>query len=331
MDEGEDRPNSREGARSPPPAPAERQQSYWEDEDRIRSLLPMCFDDGVYPMNLDPREMTVQGREASFTLNTSLDEIKVKWLKERTVSVIFKENARFLPKKVKDDTIKAYEDGWILGSNMFPMETRRGRVKVEGPNALSYVAKSREVATYMIDEGGAEITLRNVTYKIPFKPWMTRAEFRYLRRAEDERTFWVIAVQVPLDDMPFIYSQVERAIDTILYAHPLDADPERPALVNARFDLDPDARGNMKDKLWINTSTGDRLEVRLAMATTLKCRRCRFHEEADCRRGNRHAEARGGDNLFQADPAASTTNQNSRGGRTQSRQPYQGTSRPDHP
>ncbi|GBG90486.1 hypothetical protein CBR_g50832 [Chara braunii] len=249
MEEGEERPNSREGARSPPPVPPEHQQDYWADEDRIRSLLTLCYDDGVFPTDLDPGEMTVRGREASFTLNTSLDEIKVKWLKERTVSVIFKENARFLPKKIKDDTIRAYEDGWILGSTTFPTETRRGRVKVEGPNPVLYVAKSREVAAYMIDEGGADITVRNETYKILFKPWMTRAEFRELRRLEDDRTFWVIAVQIPLDDMSFIYAQIEKAIDTILLAHPPDVDPARPTLVNAKFDVDPDARGNMKDKL----------------------------------------------------------------------------------
>ncbi|GBG73598.1 hypothetical protein CBR_g16941 [Chara braunii] len=284
-------------ARSPPPGPSEP-MNYWEEEERIRSLLTLCFDDGVYPTELDPGEMEVHGREAKFTLNSSLDEIKVKWLKERTISVIFKENARFLSKKIKDDIIRAFEDGWILGSERFPSGTRRGRVKIEGPNALSYVGKSREVTNFMISEGGVEIPTRqaNVSYKVEFKPWMTKAEFRDLRRQEDDRIFWVIAVQVPLDDMPFTYAQIERAIGKIEQAHPPDADPDRPALVNARFDLASDAGENMKDKMRIITSKGDDLEVRLACSTTPKCRTCRqfFHtEEERRRRGGQNREVPG--------------------------------------
>ncbi|GBG70161.1 hypothetical protein CBR_g6292 [Chara braunii] len=260
--------------------------------------------------------MEVNGREVKFTLNTSLDEIKVKWLKERTVSVIFKENARFLSKKIKDDIIRAFVDGWILGSERFPRETRRGRVKIEGPNALSYVAKSREVANFMISEGGVEIPTRqaNVSYEVQFKPWMTRAEFRDLRRQEDDRIFWVIAVQVPLDDMSFIYAQIEIAIGKIEWAHPPDVDPDRPALVNARFDLASDARGNMKGKMRIITSKGDDLEVCLACSTTPKCRTCQqfFHTEEECRRrGGQNREVPGGTNIPTQQPsqAQSSTGQ----------------------
>ncbi|GBG64341.1 hypothetical protein CBR_g41542 [Chara braunii] len=255
MEDAEDVGGDRTNGRSPPAAPPE-QRDYWEDEERIRSLLELCFNDGVYPTDLNPGEMPVQGREAKFKLNNSLDEIKIKWLKERTVSVIFKENARFLPRRIKDDTIRAFEDGWVLGNDRFPLESRSCRVKIEGPNALSYVARTREVAKFMLSE-------------------------------EDDRTFWVIAVQVPLDDMPFIYAQIERAVGRIILAHPPDVDPSRPALVNSRFDVDPEARGNMKDKLWIITSKGDELEVKLACASTPKCRICKqfFHVDTECRRG----------------------------------------------
>ncbi|GBG78278.1 hypothetical protein CBR_g26309 [Chara braunii] len=254
-----------------PPGPME-EQPHCEDEDRIRVLLALCYDDGVYPTDLDPGEMTTEGREVTFTLNTSLDTIKVRWLKEITVSVIFKDNARFLPRKVKDDTIRAFENGWIIGTERFAAKSRRGRVKIEGPNALSYVAKSRQVAEFMIKEGGVDIPLGTKIYKVLFKPWMTRAEFRDLRRQEYERTFWVVAVQIPLDDMPFIYAQVEKAIGRIIQAYPPDADPQRPALVNTKFDIDPEARGNMKDKICIKTSTEDLIEVKLACSTTTKCR-----------------------------------------------------------
>ncbi|GBG79396.1 hypothetical protein CBR_g29545 [Chara braunii] len=86
---------------------------------------------------------------------------------------------------------------------------------------------------------------------------MTRAEFRELRKQEEDRVFWVIALQVPLDDMPFIYAQMEKAVGKITLSHPTDADPMRPALVNARFDLVPEARSNMKDVLCIEMPRGD--------------------------------------------------------------------------
>ncbi|GBG70020.1 hypothetical protein CBR_g4847 [Chara braunii] len=143
-------------------------------------------------------------------------------------------------------------------------------------------------------------------YKMVFKLWMTKAEFRELRRQEDESVFWVIALQIPLDVMPFIYAQIEKAIGKIVSAHPTDADPLRPALVNAKFDLVPESRANMKDVLWIETSNGDTLEVRLASSGTPKCKNCRqfFHTEEECRRGpksrNQGTTARATTSLSQA-------------------------------
>ncbi|GBG81589.1 hypothetical protein CBR_g32581 [Chara braunii] len=279
----------REGTgRSLPPAPHE-ETNFREDEDRIRSLLPMCFDDGVYPTEIDPGEMVVDGREVRFKLNTLLDEIKVKWLKERTVTVIYKDPARFLPKNIKDDLVRAFEDEWVIGNESLRSIQRHGRIKIERPGVTSYVARTREVAEYMVREGQVEVTLGDTTYKVIFKPWMTRAEFRELRRQDDESTFWVIALQIPLDDMPFIYAQIEKAIGKIIQAHPTDADPDRPALVNARFDIDPEARANMKDIIWVATSKGDVLEIRLGTTGTLKCSKCKqfFHSEQDCQRGAR--------------------------------------------
>ncbi|GBG90099.1 hypothetical protein CBR_g50192 [Chara braunii] len=224
-----------EGSGRSPPAAPQMERDYWEDEDRIRELLAMCFDDGIYPTDLDPGEMVVEGREVRFKLNTSVDDIKVKWLKERTVTVIYKDAARFLPKNVKDDLVRAFEDGWIIGNENLTENSRRGRVKIEGPGVDSYVAKAREVAEFMISEGQVEITLGQESYRILFKPWMTRAEFRDLRRQADESTFWVIALQIPLDDMPFIYAQIDKAIGKIVLAHPADADPNRPSLVGLRL------------------------------------------------------------------------------------------------
>ncbi|GBG77371.1 hypothetical protein CBR_g23702 [Chara braunii] len=234
----------------------------------------------------NPGEMVVEGTEVRFKLNTSLDDIKVKWLKERTVTVVFRDEARFLLRRVKDDLVRAFEDGWIIGNGDLPQNERRGRIKIEGPGVASYVAKAKDVDEFMIAEQLVEVTLGDTTYKILFKPWMTRVEFRNLRKQEEDGVFWVMALQIPLDDMPFIYAQIEKAIGKIILAHPTNADPRGPALVNARFDLVPEARPNMKDVLWIETAKGDTLEIKLASSGTIKCRTCKqfFHSEQECRR-----------------------------------------------
>ncbi|GBG86715.1 hypothetical protein CBR_g41779 [Chara braunii] len=146
----------------------------------------MCFDDGVYPTEIDPGKMAVEGREVRFKLNTSLDDIKVKWLKERTVTVIHKDAARFLPKNIKDDLERTFEDGWIIGNEDLQQNQRRGRIKIEGLGVASYVAKAKEAVKYMISEQLVDVTLGNTSYTILFKPWMTRAQFRELRKQEED-------------------------------------------------------------------------------------------------------------------------------------------------
>ncbi|GBG41115.1 hypothetical protein CBR_g73121 [Chara braunii] len=244
----------------------------------------MCYDDGVYPTEIDPGEIVVEGREVRFRLNTSLDEIEVKWFKERTVTVIFKEAARFLAKNIKDDLVHTFEDGWVIGNESLQENTRRGRLKIEGPGVASYVAKAREVANFMKTEGKVEITLGAEAYKILSKSWMAREEFRDLRRPEEDRVVWVVTLQVPLDDMTFIYAQIERAIGKIIMVHPTDVDPSRSVLVNARFDLEPEARPNVTDVLWVEMAKGDVLEIKLANSDSLKCRICWqfFHTQHDC-------------------------------------------------
>ncbi|GBG65596.1 hypothetical protein CBR_g51478 [Chara braunii] len=54
--------------------------------------------------------MTVQGRGVRFKVREFIDRINVQWLKERTVTIIFREAARFLARSVKEDLIRAYED-----------------------------------------------------------------------------------------------------------------------------------------------------------------------------------------------------------------------------
>ncbi|GBG66987.1 hypothetical protein CBR_g74673 [Chara braunii] len=189
-----------EGTGRSPPVVPQAGRDYWEDEDRIRDMLQMCFDKGIYPTEIDPVEMIMEEREVRFKLNVSLDEIKVKWLKERTVTVIYKDAARFLPKNIKDDLVRAFEDGWVIGNENLGGNVRRGRVKIEGPGVASYVAKAREVVEFMLAEGQVDIKIGADTYKILLKPWMTRAEFRDLRRRGRER---VLGIQRQSSLLPF--------------------------------------------------------------------------------------------------------------------------------
>ncbi|GBG69489.1 hypothetical protein CBR_g4182 [Chara braunii] len=159
-----------------------------------------------------------------FKVNERIDRVKITWLKEHTVTVIFRERARFLPKKVKDDIVRAYEDDKIQDGSLEAENFRRGRVKVESPNVVLCVAKSRAIAAWMVTKGHDDITIGLDTYKMKFKPWMSKAQPREQRREEDELTFWVIAVQVPLDSLFYLEAQVAKAIGPIIRTHPTEPD-----------------------------------------------------------------------------------------------------------
>ncbi|GBG85629.1 hypothetical protein CBR_g40357 [Chara braunii] len=266
MEEGE----HQRGARSPPPdAGGDR-----DEDERLRELMRLCYEEGIMPPNIDPGEMTVDGREVRFKVSERIDRVKIAWLKEHTVTVIFRERARFLPKRVKDDIVRAFEDDKVRDGSFEAENLRHGRVKVESPNVVSYVAKSRSIAAWMVTKGHEEITIGCDTYKLEFKPWMSEAQLRDQQREEDELTFWIIAVQVPLDSFFYLEAQVARAIGPIIRTHPTEPDHLKPSLVNIKFDIDPTSRPNMKDKIWVITSEGDELEVKLTSSATPRCRRC---------------------------------------------------------
>ncbi|GBG79815.1 hypothetical protein CBR_g30078 [Chara braunii] len=279
--------------RSPPPAP----EGGNKEDDRMKELIRLCYEEGIIPTNLDPGEMTVLGREARFKVNTNIDQAKVNWLKAHAVTVIFKAGARFLPRKVKDDIVRAYEDKRTGDGTFDPLNFRRGRVKIESPNVVSYVARSTEVVTWLVNRGSDNITLANTTYNLEFKPWLTKAQLKAQRREEDESTFSVIAVQVPLGAMMYLEAHIRRAIGPIILMHPAEQDRMKPSLINIKFDVDPASRPNMKDVIWVDTFEGDSLEVKLASSETPRCRRCRafFHTEEDCRRGSRQWDQASGE------------------------------------
>ncbi|GBG84877.1 hypothetical protein CBR_g39339 [Chara braunii] len=281
---------------------------YRLEEERVREMVRACFEEGILPTNIDPGEMEVSGREVKFTLNASLDEIKIRWLKERTVTVIFRDWARFLPKKVKKDVVRAYEDVWIR-DDVFGEEFKRGRIKVESPNVVSYVPRAQEITDWMLQKKSDFIDLAGTMYRTEFKPWLTRAEIRDWRQLVDHNAFWVVAVGIPLDEMPFIHVHIEKAIGKVIKQHKPDANESDPKLVNLRFDVAPACKSNMKDKFSIQTCQGDILEVKLAGPESEWCKRCRsfFQTEDTCRRLGRRAQ--GGINNNQPQDSATGSRQ----------------------
>ncbi|GBG60705.1 hypothetical protein CBR_g12442 [Chara braunii] len=225
---------------------------YRLETERAREMIRACYEEGILPTDIDRGEMEVLGREVKFILNLSLDEIKIKWLKERTVNVIFRDGARFLPKTVKEDVVRAYEDVWIKDET-FGHDFKRGRTKVESPNVISYIPRAQAISDSMLQKKTDFIDLAGTTYRTEFNPWLTRAKIRDWRQLIDQDTFWVVAVGVPLDEMPFLHAHVERAIGKVVKQHKPEADESDPKLMNLRFDVDPACRANMKDKILVQT------------------------------------------------------------------------------
>ncbi|GBG87689.1 hypothetical protein CBR_g45843 [Chara braunii] len=170
------------------------------EEDRIRILIAKCYEDVVFPENLRHGEFVIENGTRIFKVNTQIDKLTTTWLKERTVIVIFQGEARDLPMRTREDLIRAYENGWQR-KKTFTRGFKRGRVHGEGPNVLSYVAKSREVAQWLVAKADDVVVIRGVEYKMLFKAWMTRAELEEQRRRDDETKFWVVALRVLLRAM----------------------------------------------------------------------------------------------------------------------------------
>ncbi|GBG62892.1 hypothetical protein CBR_g34264 [Chara braunii] len=220
------------------------------EEKRVKQMMRACYEDGILPANIDGGTMEVNGREVTFVLNNSIDELKVRWLKARTVTVIFRDGAIFLPRRVKEDVIRAYKDGWMR-DDTFGANFKRGRIKVESLNVASYVPRIQEITDWMLNKKTDFIDLGGTTYRTEFKPWMTRAEVRDWRMTIDDKFFWVVAVGVRLDEMVFLRDHVERAIGRVVKAHLPEAGEVDPKLVNLQFDIDSSRKEFMKDKIWI--------------------------------------------------------------------------------
>ncbi|GBG86843.1 hypothetical protein CBR_g42126 [Chara braunii] len=270
--------------RSPPPS----QTNYWIEEERVRDMLSRCFDAGMLPSGWDIGEMKEEGQNAHFTLNPSLDEIKVKWLKERTVTVIFQEGSKNLPKKIKEDVIRAFENIWI-GEGRFDSTITRGRVCIESSNVLSYVAKDWKVVEWMLEEQEARVSLRGRWHSIIFKPWMTKVEIQEAKNEADRNYFWIRILDVPLDAFCYLESSVEQAIGTVQKVYPSEKDARTPQLINVRMDIDVDFLPRVKELISFTTYQGQLIELKVANALTPWCSTCRryFHRAEDCIRTRR--------------------------------------------
>ncbi|GBG81843.1 hypothetical protein CBR_g34025 [Chara braunii] len=269
--------------RSPPPS----QTNYWAEEERVREMLSKCFDAGLLPSGWDIGEMKVEGTKAHFTLNPSRDEIKVKWLKERTVTVIFQEGSKNLPKKMKDDVIRAYENIW-MGEARFDPTVTRGRVCIESSNVLSYVAKDRRVVEWMLEEKEVRVSLRGRWHRISFKPWMTKIEIQEAKWEAAIDYFWIRILDVPIDTYCYLEAAVEQSIGQMkVYASERDA--RTPQLINVRIDIDVAHLPRFKETISFALFQGQLMELKVANALTPWCSKCRryFHLADDCTRQRR--------------------------------------------
>ncbi|GBG80678.1 hypothetical protein CBR_g31137 [Chara braunii] len=274
-----------EGVEEGGPPPPEVQVNFWEMEEHTRQSIGQCYDDGVFQLAANLGAVVIDARGKRFKVNASLDEIKEKWLKERTVIFIFQDEARELSRGVKEDLIRAYEDGWAA-RRLFNPELRRGRVKFEGPNVVSYVAKATEVATWLAQKGTISLNLKGKDYTVTLKPWMTKQELKELKLREAENNFWIVALRVPLEAMYYVASAAEGLVGGVKYMHPPEADRTKPKLVNVKLDMEPQVRFRVEDHLMIESPSGEIWKVEIATPFSDWCRKCwwYFHTEENCPR-----------------------------------------------
>ncbi|GBG80791.1 hypothetical protein CBR_g31347 [Chara braunii] len=183
----------------------------------------------------------------------------------------------------REDLIRAYENGW-LRKKTFARGFKHGRVHGEGANVMSYVAKSREVAQWLVAKADDTITIKGVEYKILFKAWMTRAELEEQRRREDETKLWVVALQVLIVRAMFhVGDLVPQSMGPIIHRHPPEPDATRPKLMNLKFDLAREAEEKFEALLPMKLNDGDLYNVQFVNKNTAWCTGCRwwFHTETD--------------------------------------------------
>ncbi|GBG81992.1 hypothetical protein CBR_g34172 [Chara braunii] len=248
------------------------------EEDRVRDSMERCYDEGICPDDLDLGEVVEDEQGKRYVVNGVVDEIKKQWLKEHTVILIYQDEAKKLSRAVKEDLIRANEDGWMTQRRFNP-EVKRGRISFEGANVVSYVANASEVAQWLINQGEIKLRLADEEYITICKPWMTRNELKELRLREPSTNFWIMALRVPMDAYFYLNSAVRGMFGEVLHVHPPEYDRSGLKLMNVKIDMDPNARYEVEDKLWIEGSAGERWKVDIATPYTDYCRKCRCERQ----------------------------------------------------
>ncbi|GBG86201.1 hypothetical protein CBR_g41105 [Chara braunii] len=175
----------------------------------VRDSVGRCYDDGVCPKGIHLGRVVEDEGGERFIVNEEVEEVKEQWLKERLVIVVFQGDARSLSRAVKEDLIRAFEDGWSM-KKLFQPEARRGRVKFEGPNVASYVVKAKEIAGWLIQQKEMSIKLEEgKNYTVQFSPRLSKQELKVVRIQEAESKSWIMALRVPLEAYFYLGSAVE--------------------------------------------------------------------------------------------------------------------------
>ncbi|GBG87345.1 hypothetical protein CBR_g45405 [Chara braunii] len=281
--------NSRAG-RSPP---RDRDVGLAE-EMRVKLLIAKCFEDGITPENLCHGEFVMENGVKIFKVDENVGRLTTTWLKERVVTVIFQGAARDLPLKVREN-LRAYENGWTR-QRIFDRTVRRGRTHGEGPNIISYIAMTTEIAQWMVAKAEDKVVVGGVEYAMLFKPWMTRKELEDRRRVDEETKFWVIALRVPIRAAFHIHDMLEKSMGMVVKAYDAEPDKTRPKLMNRKYDLVKEAEGNFEQELPMKLEDGEVLTIKFVCKHTHWCDRCRwcFHTaDNGCPRAEEEAEQDG--------------------------------------
>ncbi|GBG75702.1 hypothetical protein CBR_g20326 [Chara braunii] len=160
---------------------------------------------------------------------------------------------------------------------------------------MSYVAKSREIAQWLVAKAEDVVGIRGIEYKLLFKPWMARAELEERRKQEDETKFWVTALRGPLRAMFHVPDLVQQVMGNIILQHPPEPDASRPKLMNLKFELPREAEERFEPTLPMKLVDGEIYNVEFVCKNTPWCTRCRwwFHTESDgCPRADEEVEGR---------------------------------------
>ncbi|GBG69510.1 hypothetical protein CBR_g4203 [Chara braunii] len=180
-----------------------------EANDRPWESVGRCYTQGVCPDDASLGEVLEDADGKRFVVNSQVNAVKDAWLKDHTLIVTFQGEARQLSRQVKEDLIRAYEDGWFV-NKLFGHDAERERVNFEGANVVAYVARPERIATWLLRQRELSIKLKDSEeYKVTFKPWFPIQELKEMKLQEAEVKFWIMALRVPLDAYHYLRSEVQ--------------------------------------------------------------------------------------------------------------------------